>query len=93
MNKFVIFQRPVYDETDSSELCDFEELSVPDTEPSKNEEKLSNDIKKKRSRQKFVKCDKCLKTWNDIRSFKVHQSEKGKCPGKPWFKVRAELLF
>ena len=35
-----MFQRPVYDETDSSELCDFEELSVPDPESSKKTKRL-----------------------------------------------------
>ena len=29
--------------------------------------------KKKRSRQRFSQCDKCLKSWNDIRSFEMHQ--------------------
>jgi len=52
-----------------------------------NEENTTDSKKKKRSRQKFSQCDKCQKTWNDIRSFKVHQTEPGKCPGKPWFKV------
>jgi len=52
-----------------------------------NEKCMVDFPKKKRSRQKFSQCQKCLKTWNDIRSFKVHQSEPGRCPGKPWFKV------
>ena len=53
-----------------------------------NEENTTDSKKKKRSRQKFSQCDKCQKTWNDIRSFKVHQTEPGKCPGKPWFKAQ-----
>lgn len=48
---------------------------------------------KKRSRQRFSQCEKCFKSWNDIRSFEIHQKEPGKCPGKPWFKILPDHTF
>lgn len=57
-----------------------------DIEPNKPE-------KKKRSRQRFSQCEKCLKSWNDIRSFDIHRKEPGKCPGKPWFRILADQTY
>ena len=48
---------------------------------------MRTQLKKKRSRQRFSQCDKCFKSWNDVRSYELHLKEPGKCPGKPWFKL------
>jgi hypothetical protein len=49
-------------------------LDYADDEDDKNNvDKQCKNSKKKRSRQRFSQCDKCLKSWNDIRSFELHQ--------------------
>ena len=62
-------------------------LNMEENNKEDNERKLSKNNKKKRSRQKFSQCDKCYKSWNDVRSYELHLKEPGKCPGKPWFKL------
>ena len=76
------YREKVFTQSENNEIAQNDEFCGEN-----NEEIESKPVKKKRSRQKFSQCDKCFKSWNDIRSYELHLKEPGKCPGKPWFKV------
>ena len=40
-----------------------------------------------------MKLSICLFFQGDIRSLEVHQKTKGKCPGKPWFRISLGKIY